>query len=318
MLAHLRANLSLLVFTVILCCVLYPLAILAIGQTAFHDKAEGNLVTDGKGHTVGAELIAQPFSSDRYFTPRPSAASFNAAASGASNYSANNPALRYRVMGQLGQVLKYRDGSPVGPDVVKWFRQRIGQDRAILGKWLHDRPGMATVWAGADDKVGAFLKEWGKNHPAEVEKWKAANPDAKEVKPENLAPLFFDSYAQGQTTSWPQVDDAKDIQAGFFAFWWDEHSGADVQPVPADMVTTSGSGLDPHITLANALYQLDGVAAAWAKLSGAQPSAVRPQIEKVLRDHAQSPLGGLVGEPMVNVLEANLAIRDLLEKSRGG
>ena len=44
--AHLRANFWLLVLTVLLCSVLYPLVLLGIGQTVFHDKAQGSLLTD--------------------------------------------------------------------------------------------------------------------------------------------------------------------------------------------------------------------------------------------------------------------------------
>ena len=83
MTAHLRANLWLLVLTVLLCSVLYPLVLLGIGQTVFHDKAQGSLLTDASGNPIGSRLIAQPFTADEYFQPRPSAASYNAAASGA-------------------------------------------------------------------------------------------------------------------------------------------------------------------------------------------------------------------------------------------
>jgi len=86
MTAHIRANLWLLTLTVLLCSVLYPLVLLGIGQTIFHDKAQGSLLTDKQGHPIGSKLIAQPFTSDEYFQPRPSAASYNAAASGASNW----------------------------------------------------------------------------------------------------------------------------------------------------------------------------------------------------------------------------------------
>ena len=46
MFAHLRANLWLLVLTVLLCSVLYPLVLLGIGQAVFHDKAQGSLLTE--------------------------------------------------------------------------------------------------------------------------------------------------------------------------------------------------------------------------------------------------------------------------------
>src|ERR1700710_133616 len=106
---HIRANLWLLSLTVVICCVLYPLVLWAIGQGVFPDKANGSLVHNNDGVAVGSLMIAQPFTADEYFHPRPSAVSFNGSASGGSNLSANNPALRQRVEGMLGQVLKYKD-----------------------------------------------------------------------------------------------------------------------------------------------------------------------------------------------------------------
>src|SRR5262249_54897108 len=126
---HLRACLWLLGCTVVLCAVLYPLALLGVGQTLFREKAQGSLVRDEDGKVVGSKLIAQNFTSDEYFWPRPSAASYNAAASGASNWGASSPLLRNRVARQLGPIVRYGEGAemhgkkpgdPVGPDVEKW------------------------------------------------------------------------------------------------------------------------------------------------------------------------------------------------------
>ena len=77
--------------------------------------------------------------------------------------------------------------------------------------------------------------------------------------------------------------------------WRQEHADADLEPVPADMVMASGSGLDPHITLKNAQYQLDRVAAKRAADANREPAQVRKEIEDLLQKHKAAPLGRVRG-----------------------
>jgi K+-transporting ATPase ATPase C chain len=76
--------------------------------------------------------------------------------------------------------------------------------------------------------------------------------------------------------------------------------GEGVGAVPADAITTSGSGLDPDISPANASRQA-------ARIAAARGVAVS-QVEKAIADHTTGPWLGIFGQPRVNVLETNLAL----------
>jgi len=181
-----------LVFAVLLCGV-YPLAVWAGAQLFFPAKANGSLVMDASGTVRGSALLAQNFSSDKYFQPRPSAAG--------TGYDATNSS-----------------GTNLGP---------------------------------TSQKLNDSIK-------AAVAAYRSANGLAADVA------------------------------------------------VPADAVTSSGSGLDPHISVANAQLQATRV----AKARGLSLE----KVQALIAAHTEGRDLNIFGEPGVNVLLVN---RDLDQASAG-
>jgi K+-transporting ATPase ATPase C chain len=162
----------------------YPLVVWGLAQTAFRQQAQGSLVTRADGTVIGSTLIAQAFTGDGYFHPRPSGVDYNAASTGGTNFG------------------------PTNPDHLAAVRERVAAVRT------------------------------------------------REALP----------------------------------------SGA----VPADLVTASGAGLDPHLSPAAIDVQVARVAAA----RGASVDAVR----RIVAAHTESPSLGFLGQARVNVLLLNLAL----------
>lgn len=194
-----------LVFAVLLCGA-YPLAVWAGAQAFFPGKANGSLLVDKDGAVRGSTLLAQNFSSDKYFQPRPSAAG--------NGYDATNSG-----------------GTNLGPTSAK------------LANGVH-----------AKDAAGKDVND-----------------------PNNF-------------------DGIKDLVAAYRT----TNGLKDTDTVPADAVTRSGSGLDPHISIDNALIQAPRV----AKARGLSAGAVQGFIEAATEGRGL----GILGEPGVNVLRLNAAL----------
>ena len=79
--------------TFVICAVTYPLIVWGLAGLAFPEQAEGSLIYNRQRSVIGSRLVAQPFASDRYFHPRPSAVDYKADAPGASNLGPKSPDL---------------------------------------------------------------------------------------------------------------------------------------------------------------------------------------------------------------------------------
>lgn len=284
---HWAALRALLLFTVVLGFA-YPLLIWLIAQApVLSDKANGSIV-DVNGAPVGSALIGQLYTDadgaplPQYFQGRPSAAGagYDPLATSASN------------LGPESIV----DG-PEGPSLLTQVCTRsvaIGELDGVDGS----RPyctggGVGAVLSviGPRDARGAVL------HPAKVVS--VNEPCATTPTP------FVDTY-QGVRVECAAA--GQDYRLGKLVA---VRGSAPAQPaVPPDAVTASASGLDPHISPAYADLQVNRVARA----RGMNPDAVRA----LVAEHTEGRTLGFLGEPLVNVLELNLALDRQRMSARGG
>jgi potassium-transporting ATPase KdpC subunit len=115
------------ILVTILFGIVYPLVVTGVAKVLFPRQANGSLILkDGK--VIGSELLAQSFTSDRYFHPRPSATAYSDAAdfksdsttspSGGSNLAQSNKVLLTRIQGDIDKLQKENPGKPVPIDMV--------------------------------------------------------------------------------------------------------------------------------------------------------------------------------------------------------
>ncbi|MGD0564983.1 MAG: potassium-transporting ATPase subunit C [Roseiarcus sp.] len=331
MLRYFTKSALLLAFGVVILCGIYPGVLWVIGQTLFPFQANGSIVRGDDGKVIGSLLVAQPFSKDEYFQPRPSAASFDATASTSSGYGASNYALRDRVARVIGPIATYsagdKKGQAVAPDVEAWFQaDKAGGNPHIVGQWADAHNSLAQGWVTGDPTHAAYVDDWTKAHGDVVKDWIKSNPGTPQPKASDLAVVFFKTFSNEHPGMFPSsvtktgsdgkpvtdiepVNAGSDVQSIFFDMWRQDHPDAPLNDVPGDLVTASASGLDPHITLANAEFQLDRVAAKWADDKKRDVADVRKEIEAILQEKTSAPWGGLIGEKLINVLEVNLELR---------
>jgi potassium-transporting ATPase KdpC subunit len=171
----------------IITAIIYPLTILGVGQVFFSEKANGSLVRNLQGESIGSALIGQRFTSDQYFHPRPS-------------------------------TVRYSQGKNAKPTGIS---------------------GASNLAPSNPDLLNRIVEE------------------ANRLRDDNIPPL-------------------------------------------ADLIYTSGSGLDPHITVTAARDQLERVTRA----RNLRPDEVRSLIDK----YTDGRFIGIFGEPGVNVLKLNYAL----------
>ncbi|MGV3519817.1 potassium-transporting ATPase subunit KdpC [Luteitalea sp.] len=162
----------------------YPLVVWSLARTVLPHQAEGSLIRNADGEVIGSPLVAQPFTDEAYFAPRPSGVDYDSAATGGTNVG------------------------PTNADHLAAVRERVAAVRARNG------------------------------------------------------------HAAGA--------------------------------IPADLVTASGAGLDPHLSPAAIALQVARVAAARGETTEA--------IDRVVAAHTEAPTFGVLGRPRVNVLRLNLAL----------
>ena len=147
------------IVTTILLGVIYPLAVTALAQLLFRDKANGQLITGPNG-PIGSRIIGQPFVSAKYFHSRPSAAGngYDAANSGATNFGPTNQKLIDRVKTDTATLKAENPNQPVPADLVTTSASGLDPDITPAAA-LFQVPRIARVRGLTEDRVRALIQD---------------------------------------------------------------------------------------------------------------------------------------------------------------
>ncbi len=142
-------------FTFILTGLAYPLLVTSLAQLIFPNQANGSLVRGGNGNIVGSELLGQRFKSPGYLQPRPSAASYDASASGGSNLGPTSRKLLARTQADVARLCSSHTTATavpkdlatasasgldphISPEAAWWQATRIAQARGVALSRVQD------------------------------------------------------------------------------------------------------------------------------------------------------------------------------------
>ncbi|MCX6005975.1 MAG: potassium-transporting ATPase subunit KdpC [Chloroflexi bacterium] len=150
---------------------------------------------------------------------------------------------------------------------------------------------------------GSFIIKDSKNYGSYLIGQQFSNPKYFWGRPSATAPSPYNASASSGSNYGPLNPALRDgIEARIEALR--SYDPDNTLPIPVDLVTYSGSGLDPHISLAAAMYQSHRV----AKYRGTPEEKILP----LIRGATEGRQLGILGEPRVNVLLLNLALDNIL------
>jgi potassium-transporting ATPase KdpC subunit len=137
----------------------YPLLLTGVAGALFPHQASGSLILKD-GNVIGSELLAQSFTSDRYFHPRPSAAGngYDATSSGGSNLAQSNKKLADRIQGDIDKLEKQNPGKPVPIDLVTMSGSGLDPDITPDAAY-YQAPRIAQTRGLSEDRVRELIAQ---------------------------------------------------------------------------------------------------------------------------------------------------------------
>lgn len=156
-----------------------------------------------------------------------------------------------------------------------------------------------SQWLFPDQRRGSLIVQNGKVVGSRLIGQPFENPAYFWGRPSATGPSPYNAAASGGSNLGPHNPALQDrVQERILALSR-EHAG-DLRAIPVDLVTASGSGLDPHISIAAALWQVPRVAA--------RRRMAEAELCKIIDQQIEHRLLNVLGEPVVNVLQLNLAL----------